>query len=169
MSRTARKYSAKPSSCDDLELALEPRRDLGGERPVALGGAGEAALPEQREGGLAGRQRVGGEEEPAEAQVEVAACGDAPGVGVGLGVALEEAAHLRRALEVELGVLAPQRVGQRLVGGLGGEHVVQAGVGLDRVVDVAGGDGGDAQLVGEEVEGAQRDVRSPAAARAAAR
>ena len=80
------------------------------------------------------------------------------GVGVRLGVALEQAAHLARALEVELGVLAPQRVGQRLVGGLGGEHVVQAGVGLDRVVDVAGGDGGDAQLVGEEVEGAQRDV-----------
>ena len=36
---------------------------------------------------------------------------------------------------------------------------MQAGVGLDRVVDVAGGDGGDAQLVGEEVEGAQRGVR----------
>ena len=33
---------------------------------------------------------------------------------------------------------------------------MQAGVGLDRVVDVAGGDGGEAQLVGEEVEGAQR-------------
>ena len=31
---------------DDPELALEPRRDLGGERPVALGGALEAALPE---------------------------------------------------------------------------------------------------------------------------
>ena len=65
---------------DDLELALEARRDLGGERPVALLGALEAALAEQREGGLAGRQRVGGEEEPPEAQVEVAARGDARGV-----------------------------------------------------------------------------------------
>jgi len=62
---------------DDLELALEARRDLGGERPVALFGALEAALPEQREGGLAGRQRVGGEEEAAETQVEVAALRDA--------------------------------------------------------------------------------------------
>ncbi len=53
---------------DDLELALEARRDFGGERPVALGGALEAALPEQREGGLARRQRVGGEEELAEAR-----------------------------------------------------------------------------------------------------
>ena len=158
MSRTARKYSAKPSSWTTLQLALEPRRDLGGERPVALGGALEAALPEQREGGLAGRQRVGGEEELAQAQIEVAARGDALGVGVGLGVALEQPAHLPGTLEIELGVLAPQRVGQGLVGGLGGEHVVEAGVALDRVVDVAGGDGGDAQLVGEEVEGAQRDV-----------
>ena len=67
---------------DDAQLALEARGDLGGERPVALLGAGEAALPEQREGGLAGRQRVGGEEEAAEAQVEVAALGDGGG-GVG--------------------------------------------------------------------------------------
>src|SRR5665648_47130 len=107
----------------------------------------------------AGRQRVGGEEEAAETQVEVAALRDAPGVGVGLRVALEEAAHLRRALEVEFGVLAPQRVGQRLVGGLGGEHVVQAGVGLDRVVHVVSGHGGQAQLVGQQVEGAQRGAR----------
>ena len=144
---------------DDPELALEPRRDLGGERPVALRGALEAALPEQREGGLARRQRVGGEEELAEAEIEVAAlrrCARRwrrPRGSAGRGGASA------RALEVELGVLAPQRVGQRLVGGLGGEHVVEAGVALDRVVDVAGGDGGDAQLVGEEVEGAQRDVR----------
>ena len=145
---------------DDLELALEARRDLGGERPVALRGALEAALAEQRVGGLAGRQRIGGEEEAPEAKIEVAARGDARGVGVGLRVALEEAAHLRRALEVELGVPASQRVGQRLVGGLGGEHVVQAGVGLDRVVHVVGGHGGQAQLVGQQVEGAQRRAES---------
>ncbi|OPZ42933.1 MAG: hypothetical protein BWY94_01993 [Actinobacteria bacterium ADurb.BinA094] len=144
---------------DDAQLALEPRRDRGGERPIPLGGAREAALPEQREGGLAGRQRVGGEEEPAEPQVQIAARGDARGVGVRLRVTLEEAAHLRRALEVQLGVPAPQRIGQRLAGGLRGEHVVEPGVGLDRVVDVAGGDGGQAQLVGEEVEGAQRGAR----------
>jgi len=40
---------------DDAELALEAGGDYGGERAIALFGAGEAALPEQREGGLARR------------------------------------------------------------------------------------------------------------------
>ncbi len=140
---------------DDLELALQARGDLGGERPVALLGALEAELAEQRVGRLCGRQRVGGEEELPQAQVEVAARGEAGGVAVGLGAPAEEVAHLRRRLEVQLGVLAPQGVGQRLVGGLGGEHVVQGRVGLGDVVHVVGGHGGQAQLVGEQVELAQ--------------
>ena len=60
---------------DDLELALQARGDLGGERPVALLGALEAELAEQRVSRLLGWQRVGGKEEVPQAQVEVAARG----------------------------------------------------------------------------------------------
>ncbi len=47
---------------------------------------------------------------------------------------------------------AAQRVGQGLVGGLGGEDVVQRRVGRLEVVDVVAGHGGQAQLVGQQVE-----------------
>jgi hypothetical protein len=73
-------------------------------------------------------------------------------------VAAEEAPHLARRLEEELAVLASQGIGQRLVGGLGGEDVVQRRVGARDVVDVVGGHSGQAQLVGEEVELAQELV-----------
>ena len=143
---------------DDLELAVEAVEHLGRERVVALLGAGKAAFAEEREGGLAGRQGVGGEEEPAEAEVEVAARRDALGVAVGLGVAAEEAPHLARRLEEELSVPASEGIWEGLVGGLGGEHVVQRRVDLGDVVDVVGGYGGESELVGQQVELAQQLV-----------
>ena len=62
---------------DDAQLAVEALEHLGGDRPVALFGAAEAVLAEQRVGGLAARQRIGGEVERAETEVEVAARRDA--------------------------------------------------------------------------------------------
>ena len=144
---------------DDLELVLKPGGDLWGDRPVALGGALEAAFAEQRVGRLGGRQRVGGEEEPAEAQVQGATGGYAGAVGESFRDVEEETAYLGGRFEVQLGVLPPQRIGQRLVGGLGGQYVVQRRVFLREVVHVVGGHGGQAQLVGDEIELADVVVR----------
>ncbi len=142
----------KAEVLNDPELAVEAVEHLGGDRAVALGGAGEAVLAQQGVGRLAGRQGVGRKEEPAEPQVEVAAGRDAGGVAVGLRIAAEEAPHLAGGLEEELAVAPAERVGQRLVGGLGGEDVVQRRVGRGQVVDVVGGDGGQTELARQEVE-----------------
>ena len=82
---------------------------------------------------------------------EAAAVGDLDGVGEGLGVVAEKAGEFGGGLEVPFGVglEAPARVVDGAVLADAGEHVVEAAARGIVLVDVAGGDEGDAVRVGE--------------------
>ena len=125
---------------DHLELVLQAAGDGGGDRPVALAQAFEAELVEKRERRLAHGHGIAGEPDLAKVEVEVALLRDLPGGRQGFGVAFEERAQLRPALQVMLRV--GEEVRPRLFeGGAvadGDEHVVQVPAGGHVVVDLVG-------------------------------
>ena len=130
---------------DDL---AHPGRDAVG---VALGRSG----PGERCEGLAGGAAVGGDLVGvlvAEfAEREAALVGDSGGVGEGVRVVAEEAGEFGGGLEVALGVglQAPAGVVDGAVLADAGERVVEAAARGVVLVDVAGGDEGEALGGGE--------------------
>lgn len=86
-----------------------------------------------------------------EEEFDVAALGDFDGVGDGLGLVGEEGFHFGGAFEVELvaGVAVAAGVGDEVVALEAGENVVGFGVFLVDVVDIVGGDEGEAGFFGQ--------------------
>ena len=92
-----------------------------------------------------------GQEVLAEAELDVAALGHLEGVVAGLGVVGEQVPHLGRGLEVELVALElePLGVGQHGPGLDAEQDLVRGGVGLAGVVQVVGGQQGQAEVAGQ--------------------
>ena len=86
-----------------------------------------------------------------EEEFDVAALGDFDGVGDGLGLVGEEGFHFGGAFEVELvaGVAVAAGVGDEVVALEAGENIVGFGVFLVDVVDIVGGDEGEAGFFGQ--------------------
>ena len=104
----------------------------------------------ERLGGPVGH-RVGGQLVVAEVEIEVAALGDLDGAGGGARVVAEALFHLLGRLEVELvaAVLHALLVCEAALGLDAEQRVVRVGVLVAQVVDVVGGHGLEAGLLGE--------------------
>ncbi len=127
---------------DRLQLELQAVGELRRHRSVALLQAFFAKLDEVVEGIPIVRDRVRGEQDPAQLHRDVAALGDLERARDGLGVVGEVLRHLGRGLEVELvGVEAPVvRVGQRVARLDAEERLVRPRVLVAEVVHVARSD-----------------------------
>ncbi len=93
----------QPAALDDAQLPRQLLHRCRREGVVAAPEAGLAQVVEVAEGGLAGRDGELGQADGRVVQLVVAALGDAPGVGDGLGQVGEEVGHLVGGLEVAVG------------------------------------------------------------------
>ena len=94
----------EPRLLDHLQLVLQAACDHRSNRPVSLAEAFEAKLVEKGERRLSGGHGVSGKPDLAKVEVDVTLLRDLPRRGQRLGMALEEKAHLRPALQVVLRV-----------------------------------------------------------------
>ena len=161
----------EPHLLDRLELVLQALRQLGGQLPVALLQAFLAQLDEVVEavatlGDVEVRQQ-----DPAELDLDVAALGDLERAPHRVLVAGEVERHLFRRLEIEVvGLELPVvRVLQRVARLDAEQRLVGARVGVAEVVDVAGRDGRQLQLLRRARRAAAGCAPARRGARSAAR